>query len=230
MDWWVVLQIIIGALATVGIVVFVEYFRKPKLKLKIADPVDVNYANRPASSARYLGLMVENRPLPRKVRWLSRNTAIRCQGLITFHHLDGQNTFGRSMQARWSGSPEPVPIYAVLRGASPGRIDIYDPIRLSPEIHRDIYTGESEKLDVAARFDNDVDCYGWCNDNYFSDPRWRNPNWRLNTGQYLVKVEVRTAGQRCEGLFRLVNDVPINDFRLLLALPDDYAKVLKTRK
>ncbi len=224
MDWLIVLQIVIGALITIGIVVFVEYFRKPKLKLTIADPVNASYTNRPANSAKYLGLMVENRPLPRLIRWLSRNAALHCHGLITFHHLDEQNVFGRSMQTRWSGSPEPVPIYAVLRGRAPGRIDIYDPIRLSPEMHRDIYSGESEKFDVAARFDNDVDCYGWCNDNYFSNPTWRNPDWKLNPGRYLVKVTVMSSSTKCSGLFRLINDVPVNDFRLENAQASDVVR------
>ena len=167
MNWWVVLQIVVGALITIGIVVFVEYFRKPKLKLMIAEPMDAPYTNRPANKARYLGLIVENRQLPRVVRWLSRSAAIRCRGLITFYHLDGQNVFGRSMQGRWSGSPEPVPIQAFAPGLGGkwGEIRIFDPVRLSPEMHRDIYPGESEKIDVAGRFDNDVDCYGWCNDN-----------------------------------------------------------------
>ncbi len=219
MDWWVVLQIVVGASITIGIVVFVEYFRKPKLELMRTEPVDASYTNRPANSARYLGLMVENRQLPRLVRWLSRSAAIRCHGLITFHHLDGQNVFKRSMQTRWSRSPEPVPIHAVAPGPIP--IQIFDPVRLSPEIHRDIYPGESEKLDVAARFDNDTDCYGWCNDNYFSNPIWRNPDWKLSPGRYLVKVTVMSSSTKCSGLFCLINDVPVGDFRLEKALPGD---------
>ena len=212
MDWLVIVQIVVGALITIGFVVWRESIRKPKLVLRIADPVDASYTNRPAQTARYLGLIIENKKLPRFARWLSRNVAVRCHGIITFHHLDGQNVFGRPMQARWSGSPEPVPIQAIAPGPLP--IQIFDPVRLSPELHRDIHTGESEKLDVAARFDNDVECYGWCNDNYFSSPVWRDPNWKLNPGRYLVKVIVISSGERCSGLFRLINDVPVSDFRL----------------
>jgi hypothetical protein len=31
----------------------------------------------------------------------------------------------------------------------------------------DVYPGEEETLDVAVRFDDEADCYGWNNDAYF---------------------------------------------------------------
>jgi len=230
MNWLVVLQIVVGALITIGIVVFVEYFRKPRLKLTIAKPVDVPYTNRLANKARYLGLMVENEQLPRFVRWLSRSVAIHCYGTITFHHLDGQNVFGRSMQIRWSSSPEPLPIQGFIShwqtNWPQAKMEIFDPIRALPDLYMDIYPGESEGLDVAARFDDDPECYGWCNDNYFSKPPWRNSSWKLDSDRYLVKVEVTSAGVRCIAFFRLINDVPINDFRLENAQQDDYKKIL----
>jgi hypothetical protein len=85
----------------------------------------------------------------------------------------------------------------------------------------DVYPGEQERLDIAARFDNESECYGWSNDSYFSDPVWRIPDWRLPPGRYLVNVTVVSSGEKATGLFRLVNDVPQSDFRLQEALPDD---------
>ncbi len=225
MDWSIVLQIVIGASITIGVVVFVEYFRKPNIEVRIADPVDNTYTGRPATKRRALMLLVENKQLPLLVKWLARNAAIHCSGVIAFHHLDGQNVFGRTMQARWSHAPEPLPILAVADGIP--LIKILDPVRLDPEMHKDIYPGESEELDVASRFDNDGECYGWCNGNYTSNPLWRNPDWKLDKGRYLIKVEVMSAGARCIRLFRLINDVPVNAFRLEKAQPDDRKKVCK---
>ena len=229
MDWSVVLQIVIGAILASAFVAFVEYSRKPRLGLKIADTEDAVWTCRPADRARWLRLKVENKQLPRWVKWLSRNVASHCHGLITFYHLDGQNVFGRSMQVRWFGPREPLPILIRAEGLPP--MQILDPVRLTPEIHRAVYSGESEQLDVAVRFDNDAECYGWCDDNYRSDPLWRNPAWKLDQNRYLVKAEVISAGERCVGLFRLINDGPVDAFRLEKALPEDYDKVnVGTRK
>jgi hypothetical protein len=38
--------------------------------------------------------------------------------------------------------------------------------------------------------------------------------WRLVQGRYLVRVSVTSSGQRCQGTFRLINDVARTDFRL----------------
>ncbi len=53
MDWWAVLQIVIGASITIGFVVWLENIRKPKLVLRIEDPpADATYQGRPAKNAR----------------------------------------------------------------------------------------------------------------------------------------------------------------------------------
>jgi hypothetical protein len=55
----------------------------------------------------------------------------------------------------------------------PIHLNIIDTMRLSLKSRIDVYPGESEPLDVAARFDDDVQCFGWSNEGYFSDPPWR---------------------------------------------------------
>jgi hypothetical protein len=211
MNWWAVLEIVVGALISIGFIMWMENLRKPRLNVKIVPPVDATYVNRPAGRARFLGLSIENEKLPRFAGWLSRNAAIHCYAIVSFYHMDGQNIFGRSMQARWSGSQEPVAVRVGQQMVSMTRF----------ELHTDIHPGDSEKLDVAARFDSDVECYGWCNDSYFSNPPWRNPDWKLDHGCYLVKVTVISLGESYNGLFRLINDVPVSDFRLEKALTTD---------
>lgn len=227
MNWWAVLEIVAGALISAGFLMWTENIRKANLTMKIEpSPIDVSYANRPAPAqrARYVRLIVQNAELPGYAGWLSRSPAVGCIATITFHHLDGQNVFGRSMSGRWAGTPEPVPIQAF----SPSGLQmiIVDPVRLSPELRRDIRSGvPHETLDISARFDSDSDCYGWCNDNYFSTPRWRNPDWKLSPGRYLVRVNLRWSGGERSGLFRLINDVPVNAFRLEKAQASDYRVV-----
>ena len=214
-----VVEVVLGAIIAILITIWVENLRKPRLELRIARPTDVQYERRPATHARFLGLELLNRPLPGWARWwMSRDAAIQCHGTITFHHLDGQNVFGRAMPIRWSGSPEPVPMRLVVDDK---HIFIADPARFTLTPRIDVYPGEAERLDVAGRFDNEAECYGWSNESYFSNPKWRNPGWRLSPARYLVRVTVVSAGEKCKGVFRLINDVSQRDFRLEPALPSD---------
>jgi hypothetical protein len=206
------LGIISGAIIAIIITILVENQRKPKLELKIAPPIDKEYNKRPANNVRFLVLELLNKPLPWFARWMSRNAALQCHGTITFHHLnDGQNVFGRAMTTRWSGSPEPIPLQFIIEDK---HYFIVDPTRLTLASKIDIYPNESGRVDVAAKFDKEEQCYGWSNENYFSDPVWRNYRWMLPAGRFLIKVNIYSAGERCSGIFRLINDVPQMDFRL----------------
>jgi hypothetical protein len=213
-----IIEVVLGAVVAILITIWVESLRKPKLTIEIGEPSDIAYTNRPAQNARFLGLMLINKPLPRVFRWLQRNAALRCHGTIQFYHLDGQNVFGRSMPIRWSGSPEPIPMLIPIDSKT---LMLPDPARFTLLPHIDVYPGDSERMDVAAKFDDEQECFGWSNESYFSNPPWRNPDWHLPRGRYLVKVTVVCAGEKFSRIFRLVNDVQSRDFRIEAALPND---------
>jgi len=214
----IVVQVFLGGIVAIIATICIENLRRPNLQFRIALPHDREYRGRPARQARFLGLELVNKPLPCWARWMSRNAAVQAHGIITFHHLDGQNIFGRAMNIRWSGSPEPIAMSVEVDG---NKISIADPTRFTITPRMDIYPGEAERLDVAARFDQEDECYGWSNENYLSRPLWRDSDWKLPSGRYLVNVTIISAGQRCTRRFRLINDVPQKDFRIESALPDD---------
>jgi hypothetical protein len=186
--------------------------------MKISEPRDSNYGNRPARAARFLDVEVLNKPLPRYARWMGRSPALQAHGFVTFHHMDGQNIFGRSMPVRWSELPELVPMQGELQGQ---RFVIIDPARFTFESRLDIQPGESQVANVFARFDDEPECYGWSNESYLSQPPWRNAKWKLPAGRFLVRLVVLSSGERCERVFRIANDVAQNDFRLEEPLPGD---------
>jgi hypothetical protein len=210
---WTFLSTIFGGFVSIGAVVFVEYLRRPSLELSKEDPpLDARYdppGSRPATEMRSLRVRLSNRTLPWLARWMLRGPALQCRAAITFHHLDEQDIFGRAMEGRWPSTPEPLPI--VIAPATPQG----QPLVLIPQSRGvDVYPGESELLDTAIRADNDTECYGWNNETYFCTPPWRNPNWRLDRGRYLVRVIVTSSGQKCTGWFRLENSVGRDAFRL----------------
>jgi hypothetical protein len=234
----------IGAIVGILITMLVEYLRRPRLTLSIEpNPRDFfpQQPARPANVVRPVRVTVTNKPGP---WWMTRDPALRCQATITFRHLnDGQDIFGRSMEGRWTTSPEPTPIEitgevdqgtgtpvagldaASATGKHPIKLYMRDPSRVTPISRIDIHAGESVPLDVAVRCDADQECYGWNNWSYCSTPPCRNPAWRLGEGRYLVEVMVTSSGQTCRGLYRLINDVARSDFRLEEARAEDHAKV-----
>src|SRR5574340_1192613 len=114
--------------------------------------------------------------------------------------------------------PEHVPITFIIDGKQATIMEIS---RYTLESRMDIYPGESRELGVAGRFDGEAKCYGWCNENYFSNPPWRNQRWRLPEGRYLIRVTVISSGEKCIKIFRLINDVPQDDFRIEEAMITD---------
>jgi hypothetical protein len=220
-----IVSVVIAGLITILTAMCVEYLRRPRLKLLIEDPpVDVQYPpGRPAVNARYLRLKLRNIALPRGARWMQRAAALQCRGEIRFHHLgDGQDVFGRAMPVRWSNSPQLVPSEIVdPNGVVQARI--IDFAKLTPEDRIDVYPGDDEVLDVAVKHDNDEGCYGNNNEQYFN--AWRTRRWRLEKERYLAKIVITSSGEKCVGVFRIVNDVPRTDFRLLPASADDIKKV-----
>jgi hypothetical protein len=218
--WPLIIGAIIGTITSIltsgAVAVFVENKRRPRLKLSIGapplDPPPYDPPRHGIREMRFLFVKVENAPLLGWTRWMIRAPALQCGATITFHHLDGQNVFGRTMVGRWSASPEPVTLPVV--GPQGQQFQIIDFARLTVESRMDIYPGQTQTLDIAARSDDDQECYGWNNDEYFCTPPWRNPNWRLPKGRYLVRVIIGSSGQEFTDCYRLINDLSRREFRL----------------
>ncbi len=216
-----ILSIVFGGLITILVAVSIEFLRRPRLSIEIDAPGDNQYPpGYPAQRARSVRVRVANRALPRWARFISRSTASQCAAAITLHHLDGQRVQARVMEGRWAGTPEPVP--APIRIGDQSGL-LFDPARALVGQRIDVPAGESEALDVVAKFDDEVQFFGWSNASYFSDPMWRPSEWRFEPQRLLVRIVVRSIGERCEALFRLAGDVPIADFRLEPPLPEDRA-------
>jgi len=214
------MQVILGAFISVLVTALIEWLRKPRFSVTLEDPpFDASYPDdSPAQRVRYLRVNVTNRQLPWWFCWMSRNAALQCEADVTFLRLDGQRMFVKPMPGRWADLPEPIPLVGEV-GGQPLRL--YDPNITKELRHLDIYPGQPRLLDVAARFDTDQECHGWTEANYSSEPRWRNPGWKLPAGVYLVKINVNADAVTISSAFRLINDVSIENFRLEVTLPCD---------
>lgn len=217
-------QLVLGALVAALITIVVEYLRRPQLKLSVEQPIDQPQPRFGAQHWRAVRVNVRNESLPCFAKWMLRAPALQCRATITLHHLhDGHMVFNRTMDARWPGSPEPVPITGVFPDGS--SFQLLDFARLFAPSRFDIYAGEQTSIDVAVKFDDERECYGWNNDAYFADPPGKSPQWKLDYGQYLLVVTVYSSGQETTDVFRLVNDVARSDFRLELASPEEKRRI-----
>ena len=214
----------LGALLSLLVSVAIEYLKKPSLELLAEHPpVDVTYTNHPAATARFVRIRVRNRAMPRLLRWLGRSAAYQCIGYVTFHHLDnGSPVLSKPMPIRWSGSAEPVMLHVLADG---NVAQVFDPVRYDAAFRRDCFPGSEEIADVAAKFDSDKECYGWSNETYLPGKGWRNQDYRLPQGRYLVRVTVRSSGENISKVFQLENSVGRQHFRLLEASTAERAKV-----
>jgi hypothetical protein len=86
----------------------------------------------------------------------------------------------------------------------------------------DVYSRKPQLLDIAVRFDNEPECYGWTTKNY-THLRWRNPEWRLAPNRYLVKIDVDADAAATSATFLLINDA--TGFRLK-AQPNWFRRVI----
>ncbi len=217
---------ILGGIITIIIAIFVENTRRPRLELKIIEPRDETYPHRqdrPARRAKYLLVGTENKSLRPREKWMSRNAAFQCHGTISFHHLDGQNIFGRAMDIRWSSAPEPVPNQII--DSNGHHLTFFDHYRFQHSQRVDIYPGDMDDFAIVARFDEEEECWGFNNESYFCKNTWRNDKWKLEKARYLIKASVYSSGKKVSEVFRLINDVSIEAYRLLPATDEDKERI-----
>ena len=202
----------LGAFFSLIASIYIEYQRRPKLSFVIEEtPCEIKDRGG-VKDARFLRVKLLNAPIDRMFKWLGREAAIQCRGQIEFCHLDDKKPiFSRPMPIRWSSSEEPI---TTQLGENNVPVKMFDSTKYNEAFLRNCYPGTPELIDIAARFDAESDCYGWSNETYLPSKGWRNPEWKLEKGRYIVRVTVNSVGQIAVGEFKLENSAGRADFRL----------------
>jgi len=198
-------QMVLGAVISGFVAVLLDWLKRPKLSISIDEsPLSLKTVNAEGSTLEnYTAVRVVVANKRRWPRWWPRQTLIRAAAMITFHdEQTGADLFDRKMRGRWASLPQPEVVVLVE-----GKKTLWpNPALVSNVPQIDIPWGEVEPLDVANKFQNDSDAYGWSNDSYYDQQeRYRAERWRLPLERCLVKVVVRGSGEKCSAVYRLVN-------------------------
>src|SRR6266540_1421494 len=201
---------VLASLVAVSMVLLFERQRRPELEFEIEPVAPVQPNGR-----KFLRVRVRNRALPGFLGPVyDRQPALMTRAGITFLTLDGHPVFtpGRRMRGRWSDTPEPFRPTPV---GPDQMVLVAEPFAASNSM--DIPPGEFEVLDVVMRAPGSEQCVGWSNAYQLAQAGAPPPvgdTFVLDRGRYLVLIQAKTGGRIFPHVLRLVNDVPLPDFRL----------------
>jgi len=195
------LAIVSALLAAAGIalVLYLEWIKRPRLTVGIADPTDREYS-KPGGSilkCRYVLVYVENGALPVPLRRLTqRRTAAACGALLTFRTPGQARPLFDPVVGRWDGTPEPLQ-------PRPDGGYVLDVTKVPAGQVKDVALAGREIVAVAVKFDGEPQFYVWNNESYLHE--WRRPPL-LDGRQYDVDVSVQSGGVQVTARFRLCNN------------------------
>ena len=206
----------IGVLVGLAAIVYACYLDsqgKPDLQMHVQDDTKGFEEGNPAQRepCKWLRIWVENKA--------HKGRALACQGTIAFfHYNDHTCVFPKEMEARWSDGP------------IPDVHDFHKQMKQLPKEFQNTFNIEptrQARLDLVIRMKSDDQCYGWNNDGYLYDD-YRNPNWRLEPGQYIARVTVGVGSLRFYELFIIHNDVGYELFHHTQVNRNEKKTLLKT--
>lgn len=175
---------LIASLLVLIIVFFFERKRLPVLRIHVLEEANADDTYRdPLPQAlqgrwKFFRVFVENKALPKLIKWIPRQPAENCRTNIAFFKLGGEFPIF-VMRGRWASTPE---IAHIPKDEIELRVLHPDPITIPP--------GEQERLDIVAKHAKDNEAYGWNNDSYVN--MWKTPQHRLDPGNYTVKIDIST--------------------------------------
>ena len=207
---------VVGSLFAAFLSAFTVFFVETELRPQISiveEPAPLTVDGR-----KFLRVIVENRPVwwPLKL-FMDRRPIYQARARITFLTETNDPVFGkgRQMIGRWSNTPEPVrPIFISPQDSSgtPGIGFLWDLSVTRDAI--DIGSGASEPLDIVMRAPSEDGCRGWHNRMIQRPNTPADDQFQLPKGRYRALVRVSASGRSFEGVFRIVCDIGIEDFRL----------------
>lgn len=179
-DW--ILSALIGFFISSSLIYIRNILRKPKLSVNIATKPWVH----PQTGIAFYRLIVNNK---------GKTTAHDCDIHITFRDSNQSKLF--SLNGKWDRLPEPLgPIQAGgFSSVWPALIPYTETLSIRP--------GDSETFCLMLK-DSEDPCYAYNARSYLHN--YKNPQWQLPVGEYLVDVDIKSENARKHERFRIRNN------------------------
>lgn len=205
---------VLVALLAILITLLLEILRRPKLRIEIAAPQNLDDPPGPAArpKVRWVHLRVINKvppPLFRKI--IHRFVAAQCWVELTFRDPAMGLPLFDPIIARWDRRPQPVFKQIIEDPNSPGQYITVDAFNdhLLPEGERiDITSNpKGETLAPAIKHEGQLECFGFTGLSYAPRfmPGWSNPAWRIGEGEWWLDARAVSGQSETLGRFVLHN-------------------------
>lgn len=184
-----VIGFLIGFVASLTVVAFLELCKRPYLTIKVGSVAEGQF--RDESPYRFVHVSIRNKRASKLFSLISdRSVAFSCQARLEVRSADtGNRVIDEEIIARWAGTPEIVQPVSISPG-SPTRY-IPDITKLPMGRKMDIIPDHNEEIDIVIKFEDEPECYIFSNESYLAgSPLWRKPDWRLDKGIYDILVTV----------------------------------------
>lgn len=146
------------------------------------------------------------------VRNNGRTPAYNCKIKMKFFEASSKKPLFE-VNGKWDRGPQPL-LYAPvpLRVLSDGRIETkvhefpHDFLIPFSEV-LDVYPSipEPEGFCIAVKYNNEQECYAFSSWSYLKGVGHRVNEWKLNSGEYAVEIELTYSGKRFAENFCLIN-------------------------
>lgn len=193
---------LIGFAASVLSIFGYEFLRRPILGVAVGEPMPA------AQGRRFVHVRVSNRSQIWFLQTLApRLPAHMCRAWVRIYPVQLGGNASITFEGRWANQREPGQYVAAGLLPDPGLI-------LVP--HReDILAGDSAMLVVAVKFNGELECFGFNNENYLV-PNQRPPDRQVGQGVSRIVVRVAAGDLVRIAEFELQNPGPmVNDFALI---------------
>jgi hypothetical protein len=200
------------ASAAILLTLSLEITRKPRLKL-----TEGHWHDDP-SGFRFVRIRVINQPLPKLLaKAFSRQVAAQCyvQLRLTDNGNKQELLENQPILAKWTRSREPLATRLIQD--APGKwtqVEFFDQRLISEGLRLDLVADAGgEEIDVAVKHEGESDCWAFSGMSYhpkFAEEGtavhgWRNPDWRIPQGEWLLEVVVRSGQFEARKKFMLYN-------------------------
>jgi len=206
---------ILGVLASfIASIIFQFFFQlgiRPEIDIRTEDPqIKLSGQRTGQPKHRFIHLVIEN-----KRAWVpwkfvtERQTAWNCE--VSYEFFSALEPNKKLIQdkviARWAAAIEPIlPALDPHRGINSQAVrqTIPDPSKLPFGRKYDLHGGTQENIDLIIKIEGQQECYVFSNESYLLG--WKNQNWKLGIGEYLVKVQARSGQITKQKTFKIINE------------------------